>query len=64
MAWKKKSFLTHITLLRYMQDDLLIEYKVYKTTREMWEALKEKYGALLVTNLRELVMIFEITRCD
>ena len=47
-----------ITLLRYVQDDLLIEYKVYKTIREMWEALKEKYGALLVTNLRELVMIF------
>ena len=53
-----------ITLLRYMQDDLLIEYKVYKSTREMWEALKEKYGALLVTNLRELVMIFEIARCE
>ena len=30
MAWKKKEeFLACITLLNYMQDDLLIEYEVY-----------------------------------
>ena len=41
-----------------MQDDLLIEYEVYQTAHEMWEALKEKYGGLLATKLRELVMKF------
>ena len=29
MAWKKKRILACITLLNYMQDDLLIEYEVY-----------------------------------
>ena len=42
-----------------MYDDLLIEYKVYQTTHEMWQALKEKYGGLLATKLRELVLKFE-----
>ena len=41
-----------------MQDDLLIEYEVYQTAHEMWEALKEKYGRLSDTKLRKLVMKF------
>ena len=47
-----------------MQDDLLIEYEVYQTAHEMWEALKEKYNGLSATKLREFVMKFEITRCN
>ena len=39
-----------------MQDDLLIESKVYQTAHEMWEALNEKYGGLSTTKLREFVM--------
>ena len=58
MAQKKKSSLTRITLLSYMQDDLLIEYEVYQTAHEMWKDLKEKYGGLSTTKLRELVMKF------
>ena len=42
-----------------MYDDLLIEYKVYQTTHEMWQTLKEKYGELSATKLRELVLNFE-----
>ena len=49
--WSGRKKLACITLLNYMQDDLLIEYGVYKTTREMCEALKEKYGALSITKL-------------
>ena len=64
MAWKKKNSLAHITLLSYRQDDLLIEYEVYQTAHEMWEALKEKYNGLSATKLREFVMKFEITRCN
>ena len=41
-----------------MQDDLLIEYEVYQTAHEMWKDLKEKYGGLSTTKLRELVMKF------
>ena len=59
MAQKKKSSLTRITLLSYMQDDLLIEYEVYQTAHEMWKDLKEKYGGLLATKLRELVLKFK-----
>ena len=58
MAWKKMNSLTRITLLSCMQDDLLIEYKVYKTAHEMWKALKEKYGGRSAIKLRELVMKF------
>ena len=58
MACKKMNSLTRITLLSCMQDDLLIEYKVYKTAHEMWKALKEKYGGLSAIKLRELVMKF------
>ena len=43
---RKIGFLAHITLLNCMQDDPLIEYKVYQTAHEMWQSLKEKYGEL------------------
>ena len=42
MAQKKKSYLTRITLLNCMQDDLLIKYEVYQIAHELWQALKEK----------------------
>ena len=58
VAWKKKNSLACITLLSCMQDDLLIEYKVYKIAHEMQKALKEKYGGLSATKMRELVMKF------
>ena len=58
VAWKKKNSLACITLLSCMQDDLLIKHEVYQTAHEMWEALKEKYGGLSATKLRELVMKF------
>ena len=37
----------------------MIEYEVYQTTHKMWQALKEKYGELSTTKLRELVLKFE-----
>ena len=54
----KKNSLARITLLSCMQDDLMIEYEVYQTSHEMWEALKEKYGGLSATKLKGLVMKF------
>ena len=53
-----KNSLARIMLLSCMQDDLMIEYEVYQTSHEMWEALKEKYGGLSATKLRGLVMKF------
>lgn len=35
VIWKRKNSLARITLLSHMEDDLLIEYEVYKTTQEM-----------------------------
>ena len=58
MAQKKNNSLACITLLNYMQDDLLIEYEVYQIAHEMWQALKEKYDGLSATKLKELVMKF------
>ena len=49
---RKNNYLARITLLSCMQDDLLIEYEVYQTTHEMYEALKEKYCGLSATKLR------------
>ena len=37
----------------------MIEYEVYQTDHEMWQALKEKYGELSTNKLRELVMKLE-----
>ena len=54
----QKNSLARITLLSCMQDDLMIEYEVYQTSHEMWEALKKKYGGLSATKLRGLVMKF------
>ena len=54
----QKYSLARITLLSCMQDDLMIEYEVYQTSHEMWEALKEKYGGLSTMKLRGLVMKF------
>ena len=53
-----KNSLARIMLLSCMQDDLMIEYEVYQTSHEMWEALKKKYGGLSATKLRGLVMKF------
>ena len=58
MVWNKKNYLAHITLLSCIQEDLLIEYELYQTAHEMWKALKEKYGGLSATKMRELVMKF------
>ena len=52
----QKNSLARIMLLSCMQDDLMIEYEVYQTSHEMWEAIKEKYGVLSATKLRGLVM--------
>ena len=41
-----------------MQDGFLIEYEAYQNDHEMWQLLKEKYGGLLATKLRDLVMKF------
>ena len=59
MAWKKKSFFSLHYIVKLYARCLLIEYEVYQTAHEMWQALKEKYGELSTTKLRELVMKFE-----
>lgn len=62
VVWKKKNALARITLLSFMEDDLLIKYEVYKTAHKMWESLKEKYGGLLESKFRCLLITKHIMK--
>ena len=58
-AWKKKNSLARITLLSSMENDLMREFKNYDIAKEMWEALKLKFGGTSVTKLRKLIIKFD-----
>ncbi|GAV65379.1 UBN2_3 domain-containing protein [Cephalotus follicularis] len=61
-AWKKKNSIAHITLLSCMQDDLMCEFEGFKTTEEIWVALKDKFGGTSATKLRRLTVKFDAYR--
>ena len=56
-AWKKKNSLPRITLLSSMENDLKREFKNYDIAKEIWEALKLKFGRTYVTKLRKLMCV-------
>ena len=58
-SWKKKNSLANITLLSSMENDLMREFKNYDIAKEMWEALKLKFGGTFVTKLRKLTIKFD-----
>ena len=46
-------------LLSSMENDLMREFKNYNIAKEMWEALKLKFGGTSVTKLRKLTIKFD-----
>jgi hypothetical protein len=51
-SWKKKNFIARITLLSSMKNDVMREFRQYEVAKEMWLALKQKFGRTFVTKLR------------
>ncbi|XP_070020914.1 uncharacterized protein [Nicotiana sylvestris] len=58
-AWKKKNSLARIMLLSSMDDDIMREFRQYDNVKDMWSALKEKFGHTSVAKLRALTIKFD-----
>ena len=58
-AWKKKNYLTRITLLSSMENDVMREFRRFDNAKEMWEALVARFGHTSVTKLRQLTIRFD-----
>jgi gag-polypeptide of LTR copia-type/Domain of unknown function (DUF4219) len=58
-SWKKKNFIARITLLSSMENDVMREFRQYEVAKEMWLALKQKFGGTSVTKLRQLTIKFD-----
>jgi len=59
-AWKNNNSLACITLLSSMDNDLIREFRVYANAKDLWEAVKIKFGTTSVTRLRSLTIKFDI----
>jgi gag-polypeptide of LTR copia-type len=57
--WKKKNFIARITMLSSMKNDVMREFRQYEVAKEMWLALKQKFGGTSVTKLRQLTIKFD-----
>lgn len=53
-AWKTKNNIARITMISFMNDDLMCEFEEYNTAKGIWEALKEKFCPTWTTKLRRL----------
>ena len=58
-AWKKKDSIAKGILISAMEDDLMIEYEQYPTAHEVWVALREKFGGITASKLRQLTIKFD-----
>ncbi|XP_058003403.1 uncharacterized protein LOC131179976 [Hevea brasiliensis] len=59
IAWKQKNNLARITLLSAMTDDTVRPFKNLEFAKDIWDAVKEKYGGISMTKLRELTIKFD-----
>ena len=57
--WAKKDYCARFVILSSMHNDLLSMFEDYKTAREMWNALKLKFGETSATRLRVLTLKFD-----
>jgi gag-polypeptide of LTR copia-type len=46
-------------LLSRMENDVMREFRQYEVAKEMWLALKQKFGGTFVTKLRQLTIKFD-----
>ncbi|KAJ4744662.1 Gag-Pol polyprotein [Rhynchospora pubera] len=54
--FKKKDRAARITLLSSMSNDVLLRFERYRTTKELWDAVKLQYGDTSTTRLRQLTL--------
>ena len=57
--WAKKDHCVRFIMLRSMHNDLIGAFKDCKTAREMWNALKLKFGGTSATRLHALTLKFD-----
>ena len=43
-AWKKKNSTARITLLSSMDNDIMREFRQHENAKDMWDALKVRFG--------------------
>ena len=58
-SWCKKDLCACFTILSSMHNDLIGEFEQYTTARDMWKALKLRYGGTSTTRLPGLTMKFD-----
>jgi len=56
---KKINSVARIMLLRSMDNDLMREFKVHASAKNLWEDIKIKLGTTSVTRLRSLIIKFD-----
>ena len=58
-TWKKKNSTARIILLNAMDDDIAKQFKRFKTTMELWNALREVFGGVSLSKLCSLTLKFD-----
>ena len=58
-AWKKKNSTAKGILLSSMSDNLVFAHQHFPTAHAIWLALKEKFGGISVSRLRQLTIKFD-----
>ncbi|XP_073152741.1 uncharacterized protein [Henckelia pumila] len=56
--WVDQDKSARFTMLSCMHDNLIRKFEKHRTTKELWEILKVKYGSTSVTRLRALTLKF------
>ncbi|EPS62306.1 hypothetical protein M569_12485 [Genlisea aurea] len=58
-AWKRKNGQARIILLSAMDDDITREFHRYEYAKDLWDALRDKFGVMSVSKLRSLTIKFD-----
>lgn len=58
-TWCKNDQVMPFTLLSSMHNDLIYEFEGYRTAREMWDALRLRFGGTTTTRVHGLTMKFD-----
>ena len=58
-AWKKKDSTTKGILISFMSDDLVFAHQHFPIAHAIWLTLKEKFGGISISRLRQLTIKFD-----
>ena len=60
--WEAKDAEVRAALLSMMDDDILFEFEQYQTCKELWDALRQRFGVYTTAQLRSLNIAFDSYR--